>query len=103
MQTKKYLIATLLLPSLAVASEVQNEETIIVSDSRFEEPIISTLSPTVVITQEQIKKMQLTNFADIAKLLPGAEIAVSGGRGQASSVKVRGGSDKDTLILIKNQ
>ena len=59
MQTKKYLIATLLLPSLAVASEVQNEETIIVSDSRFEEPIISTLSPTVVITQEQIKKMQL--------------------------------------------
>jgi vitamin B12 transporter len=100
MQTKKYLIATLLLPSLAVASEVQNEETIIVSDSRFEEPIISTLSPTVVITQEQIKKMQLTNFADIAKLLPGAEIAVSGGRGQASSVKVRGGSDKDTLILI---
>ena len=90
----------MLLPSLAFASEIQKEDTIIVSDSRFEEPVIATLSPTVVVTQEQIRKMQLTNFVDVVKLLPGVEVAVSGGRGQASSVKVRGGSDKDTLILI---
>ena len=99
MQKLKFL-ATMLLPSLAFASEIQKEDTIIVSDSRFEEPVISTLSPTVVVTQEQIRKMQLTNFVDVVKLLPGVEVAVSGGRGQASSVKVRGGSDKDTLILI---
>ena len=99
MQKLKFL-ATMLLPSLAFASEIQKEDTIIVSDSRFEEPVIATLSPTVVVTQEQIRKMQLTNFVDVVKLLPGVEVAVSGGRGQASSVKVRGGSDKDTLILI---
>ena len=39
------------------AYEIQKEDTIIVSDSRFEEPVIATLSPTVVVTQEQIRKM----------------------------------------------
>ena len=80
MQKLKFL-ATMLLPSLAFASEIQKEDTIIVSDSRFEEPVIATLSPTVVVTQEQIRKMQLTNFVDVVKLLPGVEVAVSGGRG----------------------
>lgn len=100
MNKKQFLATTLLLPSVAFATDLQTEDTIVVSDTRFDEPIISTLAPTMVVTKEQIDKMQISNFTDLAKILPGAEVAVNGGRGQSSSIKVRGGSATDTLILI---
>lgn len=96
----KKLIFSLLVSTSAFASDIQNENVVVVTDSRFEEPLNSISSPTIVVTKEQIKLLQATNFSDIVRLLPGVETYVTGGRGQDSKIQIRGGSATDTLILV---
>ncbi len=88
------------VPSVVLATDIQNEDTIIVTSSRYEEPISSSLSPVVVVTQEDIRKMQANSFSDIVRTLPDLQLYINGGRGQQSKIQVRGGSAADTLVLV---
>lgn len=99
---QKYLLATIvgLLPAVSVSEEVKNEDTVIVTANRFEEPLSSSLSPTIVLTRDQIELMQVSNFTDIVRTLPGVDVYTNGGRGQSSKIQVRGGSAADTLFLV---
>ncbi len=99
---QKYLWGVLvaLAPTVSVSEEIKNEDTIVVTANRFEEPLSSTLSPTIVITSDQIQKLQASNLVDVVRTLPGIDVYVTGGRGQSSTVQTRGGSAADTLILI---
>jgi vitamin B12 transporter len=94
-------------PLAVVASEsadagnnISDQDTIIVTSTRYEEPASSALSPVVVVTSEDISRMQATSFADIARTLPDIQLFINGGRGQQSKIQVRGGNSTDVLVLI---
>ncbi|MBQ8706956.1 MAG: TonB-dependent receptor [Succinivibrionaceae bacterium] len=95
-----WAVALAAAPTVVCAAEISDGDTIIVSSTRYEEPLSSALSPVVVITGDDIRKMQATSFADIARTLPDLQLYVNGGRGQQSKIMVRGGNATDTLVLV---
>lgn len=96
---KKTLLAACCLPA-AVLAAPQTEQTMVVTATRFSEPEASTLAPINIITREEIDRSMAQSVTDVVRLLPGLETSENGGRGQASSVLVRGGTSAQTLVLL---
>ncbi|MCG3737554.1 TonB-dependent receptor [Vibrio cincinnatiensis] len=91
-----------LLPyaSFSVAQTLSANETMVVTANRFEQVHADNLSPTVVVTREDITRMQAKSLVDVFRILPSIEIAQYGGRGQTASIHVRGGSSSQVLVLV---
>ncbi|NIH20537.1 TonB-dependent vitamin B12 receptor BtuB [Morganella morganii] len=82
------------------ASASTNDDQIIVSANRFQQPVSSVLAPVTVVTREEIDKWQSNSVVDILRRLPGVDVTQSGGLGQNSTVSVRGTDAKHLLVLI---
>lgn len=82
------------------ASANTNDDQIIVSANRFQQPVSSVLAPVTVVTREEIDKWQSNSVVDILRRLPGVDVTQSGGLGQNSTVSVRGTDAKHLLVLI---
>jgi len=94
-------VASLLTPiSYSYAQEVQANDTIVVTASRFAQPESSVLASMSVITKAEIEKLNVTSALDVLKTLPGVEVNSQGGKGQISSLFLRGTSSKHTLVLV---
>jgi len=94
-------LASLFTPiSYLHASEAQSEETVVVTANRFEQPKSSVLASISVVTKADIEKMNVTSALDILKTLPGVEVNSQGGKGQVSSIFLRGTSSNHTLVLV---
>lgn len=82
------------------ASANTNDDQIIVSANRFQQPVSSVLAPVTVVTREEIDKWQSNSVLDVLRRLPGVDVAQSGGIGQTSSVFVRGTDARHVMILV---
>ncbi|HGN0869621.1 vitamin B12 transporter [Providencia alcalifaciens] len=87
------------ISSLASASSNSSDE-MVVSANRFEQPISSILAPVTVVTREDIDHWQSNTVIDVLRRLPGVDVAQSGGRGQLSSLFVRGTNSGHVLVLV---
>ncbi|GLQ73163.1 TonB-dependent receptor domain-containing protein [Vibrio penaeicida] len=101
---KKTLLATtvaslLTHASISVAQEAADTETLVVTANRFEQSVGQVTATVDVITQEQIQNLQIKSLTEALSLLPGVQIAQNGGRGQSSSVFVRGTSSSQIIVL----
>ncbi|EMB49481.1 outer membrane vitamin B12 receptor BtuB [Vibrio mimicus] len=95
------ILASLLTPiSYLHASEAQPQETVVVTANRFEQAESSVLTSISVVTKADIEKLNVTSALDILKTLPGVEVNSQGGKGQISSIFLRGTSSKHTLVLV---
>ena len=94
---KKYLLLAafycVLTPLAHAADEIKLDE-VVVTATRIEQPLKETLSSTTVITQEDIKNSQTPDVATILRSVAGVEVSQSGGMGKATSLFLRGSSDK---------
>ena len=99
---KSYLIAAFFcaLSPLAHAATDINLDEIVVTATRFEQPLKQTLSSTSVITQEDIKNSQATDVATILRSVAGVEISQSGGTGKSTYLYLRGSSQSQVLVLL---
>lgn len=92
------------LSALAIAAPTHAEEStglpITVTATRFAEPTASVLAPVNIITRKDIEQMHARSLTDVVKTLPGAEVVSNGGRGQQSTVLVRGATSAETLVLM---
>ena len=92
------------LSALAIAAPVHAEEStglpITVTATRFAEPTASVLVPVNIITRKDIEQLHARSLSDVVKTLPGVEMVSNGGRGQQSSVIVRGATSAETLVLM---
>ncbi len=92
------------LSALAIAAPVHAEEStglpITVTATRFAEPTASVLAPVNIITRKDIEQLHARSLSDVVKTLPGVEMVSNGGRGQQSSVIVRGATSAETLVLM---
>lgn len=55
------------------ASANTNDDQIIVSANRFQQPVSSVLAPVTVVTREEIDKWQSNSVVDILRRLPGVD------------------------------
>ncbi|RAH26564.1 TonB-dependent receptor plug domain-containing protein, partial [Vibrio vulnificus] len=94
-------MASLLTPiSYLHAQEVQTNDTVVVTANRFEQVESSVLASISVVTKAEIEQLNVTTALDILKTLPGVEVNSQGGKGQISSLFLRGTSSKHTLVLV---
>ncbi|CAG8999984.1 MAG: Vitamin B12 transporter BtuB [Candidatus Celerinatantimonas neptuna] len=87
----KWIVATLLPAAAAYGqSSVSSEPDMIVTASRMLQSSDQVLVPYTVITAAQIETMQAKSIADVLAMQPGVDIRSNGGRGQATSISIRG-------------
>lgn len=95
------IAVTSLLPATSsLAQEAAADETMVVTANRFEQVDGAVLAQTVVVTKEEISKLQANSLVDVFRTLPSVEVAQYGGRGQNASFFVRGGSSSQVLVLM---
>lgn len=75
-------------------------ETIAVTATRSSLNVEDALVSQVVITREDIALMQPKSVLDLLTRISGIDISVQGGKGQASSVFIRGANASHTLFLL---
>ncbi|MGF1750616.1 TonB-dependent receptor domain-containing protein [Vibrio cionasavignyae] len=75
-------------------------ETMVVTANRFEQNEASVIAPISVVTRQEIEVIQAKSMSDVLRRLPGVEITQNGGRGQATSIYLRGTNSNHVLMLI---
>ncbi len=73
---------------------------IVVTASRSAQQVQDTLASTTVITREQIDQSQARDLYQVLRTVPGVHLKRNGGRGNATSLSMRGGHSSGTLILV---
>lgn len=98
----KTLLAAALLPTAAFAQQltIPVNPTMVVTATRVAQSASTVLAPVNVVTRDEIDRLQAQTVTDVVKTLPGVEVVSNGGRGQLSSLRVRGGTSSQTLVLV---
>ena len=76
------------------------EEEIVVSANRYEVPASEVGSSVTVIGTEEIERRNPVAVLDLLRTVPGTEVTHAGGPGKIATVRVRGGSGAQALILV---
>ncbi|KXF82548.1 outer membrane vitamin B12 receptor BtuB [Enterovibrio coralii] len=76
------------------------DDAMVVTASRFEQPVSTVLAPVSVLTRTDLEELQANSLVDALKTLPGIEIGQSGGRGQNASIFLRGTESRHVLVLV---
>lgn len=100
---KKITIASLiglLFTSIATANENLKIDDVIVTASRINESLNTTLHDVSVINREQIELAGQTTLIEILQMQPGIEITNNGGAGKAAGVFMRGTNSGHVLVLV---
>ncbi|KUI96935.1 TonB-dependent vitamin B12 receptor [Vibrio sp. MEBiC08052] len=103
---KKTVLAIAVVSQLSCAfysyadSSNADTDTMVVTANRFEQPAQSTLADVEVITQQDIHRSQAKSIPQLLRNMIGIEISQNGGRGQNSSLFVRGTSSTQVLVLL---
>ncbi len=97
---KLSLLAALSATAFSGWAQQTDNNTMVVTASRFQQPVNTVLAPTTVVTREDIDRWQAKSLTDVMRRLPGVDISRSGGLGQLSSIYIRGSEAKHALILI---
>ncbi|CRY41273.1 TonB-dependent vitamin B12 receptor BtuB [Yersinia enterocolitica] len=77
-----------------------NKDEMVVTASRFKQPVSTVLAPADVVTRDDIDRWQAKSLNEVMRRLPGVDIAQFGGVGQGSSMYIRGTEARHVLILI---
>ncbi|UJF18741.1 TonB-dependent receptor [Vibrio sp. SS-MA-C1-2] len=89
---------------LSFANELETEsktdEVIVVTANRFEQDQNSIIAPTSVITQQDIELTQADSLVDVLRMQPSIQVGQNGGRGQSTSIFMRGTESDQVLLLI---
>ncbi|XPF93619.1 TonB-dependent receptor domain-containing protein [Colwellia sp. RE-S-Sl-9] len=90
------------MPAMAVDKTVAEKDLdiITVTASRTAMNIDDSLASQIVINRADIDEVQPKSVLDLLSTVAGIDFSTSGGRGQASSVYMRGANSSHTLILL---
>ncbi|MFM2486090.1 TonB-dependent receptor domain-containing protein [Celerinatantimonas yamalensis] len=94
-----YLLLPLAASGQAARADSQ-QPNLIVTANRMPQSTSDILAPYTIISAKQIAQMQAKSITDVLAMQPGVDVRANGGIGQPSSISIRGGTSKQTLILI---
>jgi vitamin B12 transporter len=75
-------------------------EEVVVSATKTPVPVSQVTSAVEVITEEDLKRQKFKTVVDALRLSQGSTVFSSGGPGTEATVRIRGGSNTQTLVLI---
>ena len=75
-------------------------EEIVVSANRYEVPAWEVGSSVTVIAADEIERRNPVAVLDLLRTVPGTEVTHAGGPGKIATVRVRGGSGAQALVLV---
>lgn len=81
-------------------SQANDNQPIVVTAERFQRSYDESISSIIKIDEEEISESGSTNVADLLKQQAGLNLFTNGAFGKASSLFLRGTSNRHTLILI---
>ncbi|MGD8173922.1 TonB-dependent receptor domain-containing protein [Vibrio sp. TRT 21S02] len=93
-------VASLLPYASFSHAQTSSDETVVVTASRFEQPLNDVIASTTVISKQEIEDIQAKSLVDVLKRVPGVEVAQTGGRGHSASIFMRGYNSDHVLILV---
>lgn len=93
------LFFSLSMPALAQQQKIVLAP-LVVTASRLDQPLTDTIAHTTVITQKDIRESQAVDLPSLLRREAGFEFVQNGGIGTSSSIFMRGGDGRQTLILI---
>ncbi|MBK5074873.1 TonB-dependent vitamin B12 receptor BtuB [Budviciaceae bacterium CWB-B4] len=96
---KKVLVVALSATAFSVWAQEESEK-MVVTANRFPQPVSTVLAPIDVVDRDQIDLWQAKSLTDVLRRLPGVDISQSGGRGQLSTLYVRGTESRHVLVLV---
>ena len=73
---------------------------VVISPTKTPIPTGQVTSAVEVITEEDLKRQKFKTVVDVLRLSQGLAVFSSGGPGTEASVRIRGGSPAQTLVLI---
>lgn len=73
---------------------------LLVTATRTAQSVDEVLAPMVVITREEIERLQAVDVADVLRFHAGFDIGRNGGPGQPASLFIRGTDSNHVLVLI---
>ncbi len=94
------LLITSLNAHTQTNSEVYQQETSVVTASRYPQSQDEVIPSVTVIDRSDILRLQANSIFDILSLQQGIDIARNGGTGSATSVFMRGTNSNHVLVLI---
>jgi vitamin B12 transporter len=104
--TLSLVISASLVASMSLSVQANDDvstaelETITVTANRGAANIDDSLATQVVITRADIERIQPKSVLDLLATVSGLDISTNGGRGQTSSVYMRGANASHTLVLL---
>lgn len=102
MKTNLITAALLLSASAFVQAETKTELEPINVYSAYATPVNQdqTASSVTVLTEKDFAQRNATYVSDVLKTVPGVAMGISGGRGAATSLFLRGANSKHTAVII---
>jgi vitamin B12 transporter len=96
-----FFVAGFVSPAMAQEAEdrVKVGE-VVVTASRVEEPRKETTSSVVVITGEEIEKMNVQFVPDVLRRVTDLNLVQNGGEGKSTRIFLRGGSPNQTMVML---
>jgi vitamin B12 transporter len=89
------------VPAALAADEPSGETLpVIISATRDEQSLESTISSATVITAKELAERQITTVGDALRSVVGVDVVRNGGPGGVTNVFLRGANSSQTLVLI---
>jgi vitamin B12 transporter len=92
----------LLWPAVTLSETATEEEApvVVITATRLDTPVDEVSGTILVVTSDDIKRKQARTVADALRGLPGIDLVTQGGPGKTTSVLLRGGDTRFTLVLV---
>ena len=101
-----FFVLALVIPSVTFgeesedSTEVQTLDPIVVSATKTPIPLSHVTSAVEVITEKDLQKRKAKTVIDALRLSQGTAVFSNGGPGTIANVRIRGGTSRQTLVLI---
>ncbi|MGQ9618631.1 MAG: TonB-dependent receptor plug domain-containing protein [Candidatus Aminicenantia bacterium] len=95
-----FILASLLLPALAIGQEERIHEYVVVTANRFEEFLRDVPFSITVIDEKEIVSAGFKSLDELLRAVSGIEVAQSGSKGHLTSAFIRGANSNHNLILV---
>ncbi|MCL1972691.1 MAG: TonB-dependent receptor [Endomicrobia bacterium] len=82
------------------AQEYDNDDTVFLTLTKYEEKIEKLPANVTVITREEIENKRVQNLGELLQNQAGINVRINGSIGAVTSVSIRGASSLQTLLLI---
>ncbi|OPX54696.1 vitamin B12 transporter [Oceanospirillum multiglobuliferum] len=97
---KKIILATAISAVVSPVVYAADPVTIVITASRTEQALSQSITPTTVITHQQLQQTQPKSVAQALEQSAGVQVLNSGGYGQNSTLYLRGLDQKRMLVLV---